>query len=85
MVEQVEDPPPGFQIREGGDGRWTVRYAPPDVIGWRGIGGIDWWAKLLSSMTALLIGVGAAAFALGGVVECACQSDSDRSALRTWA
>ncbi len=65
MVNQVEDPPPGFRIKESGDGRWTVRHTPPDVIG---RGGLAWWAKLLSGMTALLIGVGAAAFAMGGVL-----------------
>jgi hypothetical protein len=65
MGENAEEPPPGLQITEGGDGRWTARYRP---------GGIGWLAMatfaplLLASTTALLIAVGVAVFGPGGVV-----------------
>lgn len=64
MGEHAEDPPPGFQITEGGDGRWTVRYCPGG-IGWRGLA---LWARLLwANINAVLIVLGAGAFAAGGV------------------
>src|SRR5262249_55090344 len=57
MIEQAEDPPPGFQITKGGDGRWMVRYYP-GRIGWRGL-----WARLLWE------GINSFLIAAGGVVH----------------
>ena len=59
MIEQAEAPPPGFQITEGGDGRWTVRYCP-GRIGWHGLA---LWARLLWE------GISFFLVAVGGVVH----------------
>src|SRR5207302_578543 len=59
MIEQAEDPPPGFRITEGGDGRWTLRYCP-GRIGWRGPA---LWARLLWD------GINFFLTAVGGVVH----------------
>jgi hypothetical protein len=66
LGEKAEEPPPGFQITEGGDGRWTVRY---------GLGGIEVaralvtheWQLSATIMAALLGTIGVGAFGPGGV------------------
>jgi hypothetical protein len=58
MGENAADPPHGFQITEGTDGRWTVRHCPGG-IGWRGRAT---YARLLWGSATLLL------FAIGGVV-----------------
>src|SRR5581483_10356046 len=63
MSEQAEDPPTEFQITDGGDGRWTVRYCPGG-IGWRGLGP---WARLL--WDGIWEGISFLFIAAGGVVH----------------
>jgi hypothetical protein len=66
MGEHVEQPPPGFQITEGGDGRWTLRYFPSRIIGWRGLATHAW--PLWASTASLLTTIGGVVFAPRGVV-----------------
>jgi len=63
MIEQAEEPPPGFRITEDGDGRFTVRYCP-GRIGWRGLAP---WARLL--WEGLWEGLHFVLIAAGGVVH----------------
>jgi hypothetical protein len=65
MGEHAKDPPPGLQITECSDGRWTVRHSPGG-IGRRGLGPS---ARLLwTCINVLLLAIGAGAFAAGGAM-----------------
>src|SRR5436309_12340796 len=83
MIEQAEDPPPGFQITEGGEGRWTVRYCPVR-IGWRGLA---LWARLLwEGITFFLNAVGGVVHDVLWAVVLVFQEDKEQNLeIEHWA